>query len=115
MGTLCEPKCQLSLCDNDVKIATSTVPLFLKVWKSNVRLCDIELIPKPNNDIVLSNDDIIDFGAEGTTFKIQLRDSNNEVVEIMYKDCNGTDKLAESIRLSFNECETQNDVLNEIC
>jgi hypothetical protein len=36
-------------------------------------------------------------------------------VNFMYIDCNGDDQLAEVIRLTFMDCEEQNDFLYEIC
>ena len=115
MSTLCEPNCQLSTCDDGVKIGESLVPLYLLVWKGNKRLCDIEITPELNNDLLLTNDMIIDFADEVSTFKIQLRTSNNAPTDIMYKDCSGTNQVAETIRLKFNECDITNFHLNEIC
>lgn len=112
--TLCEPKIMLSICDNNVKIAESNEDLQLIVWKGNIRQCNIELTSIAG-DIVLTDNEILTFGAEGQTFKLQLRNENNESVEFMYKDCNGNDQLAEVIRLTFMDCETQNDHLNETC
>ena len=114
MLTLCEPKIMLSICDQNVKIAESLTDLTLIVWKGNIRKCNIELTSIAG-DIVLTDSEILAFGAEGVTFKLQLRDENNAPVEFMYKDCAGVDQVAETIRLTFMDCETQNDVLNEIC
>ncbi len=114
MINLCEPKVMLSICDSNVKIAESVEDLKLIVWKGNVRQCDIELTSIAG-DIVLTDNEILAFGAEGVTFKLQLRDENNAAVDFMYKDCNGVDQVAETIRLTFMDCDTQNDFLYEIC
>jgi hypothetical protein len=114
MPTLCEPKCQLSICDSNVKIAESQTDLTLVVYKGNIRQCDIELTSIAG-DIVLTDAEILAFGAEGVTFKLQLRDENNIAVNFMYIDCNGDDQLAEVIRLRFMDCDLQNDYLYEIC
>ena len=63
----------------------------------------------------MTDNEILSFGAEGVTFKLQLRDDNNAPVDFMYVDCNGDDQLAEVIRLTFMDCEYQNDYLYEIC
>jgi hypothetical protein len=112
--TLCEPKIMLSICDSNVKIAESLTDLTLIVYKGNVRQCNIELT-EIAGDIVLTDNEILSFAAEGVTFKLQLRDNNNVAVDFMYIDCNGNDQLAEVIRLTFMECEEQNDFLYEIC
>ena len=112
--SLCEPKIMLSICDRNTKIAESLTDLTLIVWKGNIRKCNIEMTSIAG-DIVLTDSEILAFGAEGVTFKLQLRDENNAPVEFMYKDCAGVDQVAETIRLTFMDCETQNDVLNEIC
>ena len=112
--TLCEPKIMLSMCDFNVKIAESLTDLTLIVYKGNVRQCNIELT-EIAGDIVLTDNEILSFGAEGVTFKLQLRDANNAPANFMYVDCNGDDQLAEVIRLTFMECEEQNDFLYEIC
>ncbi|MFN9320901.1 MAG: hypothetical protein ACK58Q_09980 [Chitinophagales bacterium] len=114
MSTLCEPICRISMCDSSVKIAESNEDLTLLISQSNKQFCPIELTSIAG-DIVLTNPEIIDFGAEGPTFKIQLRDSNNTPVELMYKDCDGLDAVAFTIRLRFLDCEYQNDFLYEIC
>ena len=110
----CEPIVYLSICDMSVKIAESNSDLRLIVHKGLTKQCDIELTSIAG-DIVLTDSEILSFGAEGCTFKLQLRDSNNAPVDFMYKDCNGDDQLAEIIRLKFIDCETQNDYLNEVC
>lgn len=112
--TLCEPKIMLSICDSNVKIAESLTDLTLIVYKGNIRQCNIELT-EIAGDIVLTDNEILSFAAEGVTFKLQLRDNNNVAVDFMYIDCNGNDQLAEVIRLTFMECEEQNDFLYEIC
>jgi hypothetical protein len=112
--TLCEPKIMLSICDSNVKIAESLTDLTLIVYKGNIRQCNIELA-EIAGDIVLTDNEILSFAAEGVTFKLQLRDNNNVAVDFMYIDCNGNDQLAEVIRLTFMECEEQNDFLYEIC
>ena len=112
--TLCEPKIMLSMCDFNVKIAESLTDLTLIVYKGNVRQCNIELT-EIAGDIVLTDNEILSFGAEGVTFKLQLRDANNAPANFMYVDCNGDDQLAEVLRLTFMECEEQNDFLYEIC
>jgi hypothetical protein len=104
----------LSICDSNVKIAESLTDLTLIVYKGNVRQCNIELT-EIAGDIVLTDNEILSFAAEGVTFKLQLRDNNNVAVDFMYIDCNGNDQLAEVIRLTFMECEEQNDFLYEIC
>ena len=114
MGTLCEPICRISMCDSSVKIAESNEDLTLLIYESNKLLCPIELTSIAG-DIVLTNPEIIDFGAEGRTFKLQLRDSNNAPVELMYKNCDGQDAVALTVRLRFLDCESQNDFLYEIC
>jgi hypothetical protein len=114
MNTLCEPKIMLSICDSNVKIAESLTDLTLIVYKGNIRQCNIELT-EIAGDIVLTDNEILSFAAEGVTFKLQLRDNNNVAVNFMYIDCNGNDQLAEVIRLTFMECEEQNDYLYEIC
>jgi len=111
---LCEPKCYLSICDNSVRIAQSNVSATLIVHKGNIRQCDIEL-NSIAGDIILTSSEILEFGAEGTVFKIQLRDANNTPINLMYFDCNGVAKLAKMIRLVFFECENQNPFLYEIC
>jgi hypothetical protein len=112
--TLCEPKIMLSICDSNVKISESLTNLTLIVYKGNVRQCNIELT-EIAGDIVLTDNEILSFAAEGVTFKLQLRDDNNAPVDFMYIDCNGDDQLAEVIRLTFMDCEYQNDYLYEIC
>ena len=112
--TLCEPKIMLSICDSNVKIAESLTDLTLIVYKGNIRQCNIELT-QIAGDIVLTDNEILSFGAEDVTFKLQLRDSNNAPVNFMYIDCNGDDQLAEVIRLRFMDCDLQNDYLYEIC
>ena len=112
--TTCEPVCRISMCDSSVKIAESNEDLTLLIYNSNKPLCPIEL-NSIAGDIVLTNAEIIDFGAENTIFKIQLRDSNNTPVELMYKNCNGQDAVAFTVRLRFLDCESQNDFLYEIC
>ena len=112
--TLCEPKIMLSICDSNVKIAESLTDLTLIVYKGNIRQCNIELT-EIAGDIVLTDNEILSFAAEGVTFKLQLRDNNNAPVDFMYVDCNGNDQLAEVIRLTFMDCEYQNDFLYEIC
>jgi hypothetical protein len=102
------------MCDYNVKIAESLTDLTLIVYKGNIRQCNIELT-EIAGDIVLTDNEILSFGAEGVTFKLQLRDSNNEPVNFMYIDCEGNDKLAEVIRLTFIDCDLQNDYLYEIC
>ena len=112
--TICEPKIMLSICDSNVKIAESLTDLTLIVYKGNIRQCNIEL-SEIAGDIVLTDNEILSFAAEGVTFKLQLRDNNNAPVDFMYIDCNGNDQLAEVIRLTFMDCEYQNDYLYEIC
>lgn len=112
--TLCEPKIMLSICDSNVKIAESLTDLTLIVYKGNIRQCNIELT-EIAGDIVLTDNEILSFAAEGVTFKLQLRDNDNAPVDFMYVDCNGNDQLAEVIRLTFMDCEYQNDFLYEIC
>ena len=112
--SLCEPKISISICDNNVKIAESNQDLRLIIYKGVNRQCDIELTSIAG-DIVLTDNEILSFGAEGVNFKLQLRDEDNAPFDFMYKDCNGNDQYAETIRLTFIECETQNDYLYEIC
>ena len=114
MSTLCEPKISLSICDNNVKIAESNTDVRLIVYKGVSKQCDIELTPILG-ELFLTDEEILSFGAEGVTFKLQLRDQDNAPVEFIYKDCRGLEQYAETIRVTFIDCETQNDSLNEIC
>ncbi len=102
------------MCDYNVKIAESLTDLTLIVYKGNIRQCNIELT-EIAGDIVLTDNEILSFGAEGVTFKLQLRDNNNAAVNFMYIDCEGNDQIAEVIRLTFIDCDLQNDYLYEIC
>lgn len=111
---LCEPKIELSICDSNVKIGEGTGEFTLIIHKGNKRICNIDLSDIAG-DIVLTDAEILEFATEGQTFKLQLRDVNNAPVELMYKDCTGQDAVAETIRLTFMECDAQNDFLYEIC
>lgn len=115
---LCEPKCQLSICDSEVLLADTNHnnQLFkLLVWKGNTRQCDYDLPSDNTGNIYLTNTEILDFAAEGQTFKIQLRDEDNKLVEMDYLDCTGTTHKADKIRLTFVDCEAENNFLYEIC
>lgn len=118
MNTLCEPICRLSICDTDVLLADTTRnnQLFkLLVWKGNIRQCDYELPSDNTGNIYLTNTEIIEFATEGQTFKLQLRDEDNKVVELDYIDCQGNAMKAELIRVTFIDCEAENNALYETC
>ena len=118
MNSLCEPQCRLSICDTDVLLADTNHnnQLFkLLVWKGNIRQCDYEVPSDNTGNIYLTNTEIIEFATEGQTFKLQLRDEDNKVVELDYIDCQGNAHKSELIRVTFIDCEAENNALYETC
>lgn len=116
--TLCEPVCQLSVCDTEVLLTDTNhnnEDFKLLVWKGNKRICDYELTSDNTGKIYLTDTEILEFSAEGQTFKIQLRDSENNVVDLDYFDCNGNEQKADKVRIKFIECEVENTALYETC
>lgn len=111
----CEPLIFLNICDKKVKLAEYNADVTLLIKKGNTKLCEVELTPE-NGVIYLEDDVILDFANEFHTFKIQLRNENNEVIHLEYTDCEGTEMVAELIKIRFNNCEnTQNVELVQEC
>lgn len=111
---MCEPIITLNICDNSVKIAESAETVILKVYRGASLECSYELEPI-SGEIFITDTEILDFGNESATFKLNLKTATNQSVNFIYNDCTGASVESEYIRVRFIECGELNTELNETC
>ena len=109
----CFPLCELSMCDNAVKIAEATGDVKLHVYKGSLSVCSYDL-SDTGGDIILTDTEILDFADTAHVFTLQLR-QGGDIINIMYRDCSDIPQEADAIRLKFNDCENENTELYEFC
>lgn len=112
-NSYCYPLLEASICDTNLLLAHSLNDVVLK-FKKKGQSCSINL-PAQGGEIYLTDVEILENFDNANIFQLSLTDTNGTIIPIEYIDCEGNFESANIIKLRFNDCENQNDILFQIC
>ena len=112
-SSYCLPLLEASICDTNLLLAHSLNDCVLR-FKKKGQACSID-IPAQGGEIYLTDVEILEHFDNANVFQIQLTDTAGTIIPIEYINCDGNFDSGNSVKLKFNDCENENDVLYEVC
>jgi hypothetical protein len=113
MSNYCFPLLEASICDTNLLLAHSLNDCVLR-FKKKGQSCSIDL-PSQGGEIYLTDVEILEHFDNVNLFQLQLTDTAGTIIPIEYINCDGNFDSGNTIKLQFNDCENENDVLYEAC